>query len=483
MNPLHVPPSRSALTPPTHYALIAAAGTGGHIMPGLAIASQLQARHWAVQWLGTAHGMENKLVPAAGVVLNQLHFAGLRGKGALGTVKGAWQLLGAFFDSLKVLRRVKPSVLVGMGGYVCVPAAWAARVLGVPVVLVNADADLLLSNRNVAGFAKTVCCGFAGTAAQLRNALVTGNPIRAAVANIAPPEQRYAARSGALNVLVVGGSLGAQVLNGAVPAALALLKAQGQHGVNVLHQTGEKQVSAVQNAYQRSGISATVVPFIDDMAKAYAQADVVICRAGAVTVSELCAAGVPAILVPLLATTTTHQSGNAQLMAAAGAGIHLPQAQLSPELLAQQLALLNRAALLRMAIAARQLGKPQAAQTVADAIEAATKPQPRTPNKQPASTPSTPLTPPTRPMPALALPPHAAPASPRQAAPQAPPQTHTPAAPRAMQQTQTQTQAQAQVKPEAEAQGQMQQQLPQQVPQQVSLFSQPNTYRIKVDHA
>jgi UDP-N-acetylglucosamine--N-acetylmuramyl-(pentapeptide) pyrophosphoryl-undecaprenol N-acetylglucosamine transferase len=355
------------LTSPKHSALIMAAGTGGHIMPGLAIAAELNIRGWAVQWLGTAHGMENKLVPAAGLVLNSLHFAGLRGKGVFGTIKGVWQLCGAFFESLRILRRVKPDVVVGMGGYVCVPGAWAARIAGVPLVLVNADAQLLLSNRNLASFAKTVCCGFDGDAAKLGNSIVTGNPIRSSVANIAAPQLRYADGKNKINVLVVGGSLGAKVLNETVPAALALLSAR--NGVDIQHQTGVNQVAQVQQAYDAQKISATAVSFIEDMAKAYAWADVVICRAGAITVSELCGAGVPAILVPFIASTTNHQAGNAQYLADSGAGIHLPQAQLTAASLAAVLQGLDRKKLLAMAIAAKALGKPNATANVVDTIE------------------------------------------------------------------------------------------------------------------
>jgi UDP-N-acetylglucosamine--N-acetylmuramyl-(pentapeptide) pyrophosphoryl-undecaprenol N-acetylglucosamine transferase len=355
------------LTVPKHSALIMAAGTGGHIMPGLAIAAELITRGWAVQWLGTAHGMENKLVPEAGLVLNPLRFAGLRGKGAFGAIKGAWQLCGAFFESLRVLRRVKPDVVVGMGGYVCVPGAWAARFVGIPLVLVNADAELLLSNRNLASFAKTVCCGFDGDAAKLGNSIVTGNPIRSNVVNIVSPQLRYADRKTKVNMLIVGGSLGAQVLNEMVPAALGLLSAQ--NGVEIQHQTGANQVEQVQKAYDAQKISATTVPFIDDMAKAYAWADVVICRAGAITVSELCGAGVPAILVPFIASTTNHQAGNAQYLANSAAGIHLPQAQLTAASLAEILQGLNRKNLLTMAMAAKALGKPNATANVVDIIE------------------------------------------------------------------------------------------------------------------
>ena len=350
-----------------HSALIMAAGTGGHIMPGLAIAQELAVRGWRTQWLGTAHGMENTLVPKAGIVLNRLQFAGLRGKGVLGALKGAWQLLGAVLDSLRLLRRIKPSVVVGMGGYVCVPGAWAARLLGVPVVLVNADADVLLSNRSLARFAKAVCCGFAGSAALLKNAVLTGNPVRSAVAAIAPPPLRYSGDGLSLNILVVGGSLGAQVLNETVPAALGLLP--DKRHVNVVHQAGAKHLAAVQAAYAHQQLNATVLPFIDDMAAQYAWAHVVVCRAGAITVSELCAAGVPAILVPFLASTTHHQAGNAAYLATAGAGVHLPQSQLSPQALVDALQALSPAALLAMAQAAKSLGKPQATRHVADIIE------------------------------------------------------------------------------------------------------------------
>jgi UDP-N-acetylglucosamine--N-acetylmuramyl-(pentapeptide) pyrophosphoryl-undecaprenol N-acetylglucosamine transferase len=299
------------------------------------------------------------------LVLNKLTFAGLRGKGAWGTVKGAWQLCGAFIDSIKVMRRVKPNVVVGMGGYVCVPGAWAARIMGIPLVLVNADAQLLLSNRSLARFAKAVCCGFAGSAVQLSNAVLTGNPIRSSVADIPRPQQRYSNEKEKLNVLIVGGSLGAQVLNTTVPAAVGLLNKK----VAIQHQTGVHQVAQVQAAYAAMKVPAVVLPFIDDMARAYAWADVVICRAGAITVSELCAAGVPAILVPFLASTTHHQAGNAQYMADAGAGIHLPQAQFDAQSLANTLHNLNNDTLLTMALAAKTLGKPQATMDVVNLIE------------------------------------------------------------------------------------------------------------------
>jgi UDP-N-acetylglucosamine--N-acetylmuramyl-(pentapeptide) pyrophosphoryl-undecaprenol N-acetylglucosamine transferase len=358
-------------------ALIAAAGTGGHIIPGLAIAAQLQARGWQVQWIGTQHGMENTLVPPTHIFLHRLRFAGLRGKGPLGMLKGVWNLGAALLSCVRFIRDLKsthsavPIVLVGMGGYVCVPAAWAARLFKIPLVLVNADAELLLSNKSLAGFAQSVCCGFEGAAAQLNNAIVTGNPIRAAVANMATVATRYAARSGGLNVLIVGGSLGAQVLNDIVPQALSAWQLANRGLANVWHQTGAKQLTRTQDSYRSCGVAANVVSFIDDMASAYAWADVVICRAGAITVSELCAAGVPAVLVPLLASTTRHQEGNAQYLALQGAGIHLPQALLTAQSLSTILQGLTRDNLQVMAKAALALGKPNATQAVVSVIEQA----------------------------------------------------------------------------------------------------------------
>lgn len=373
-------------TPLSHpkTAFIMAAGTGGHIMPGLAIAADLNASGWAVHWLGTQHGMEQTLVPAAGITLHGLAFAGLRGKGALGMARGVWQLMGAFFAARTALKHSGAAVVVGMGGYVCVPGAWAARSLGIPLVLVNADADLLLSNKTLAQQAHTVCCGFAGSAAQLPNAVVTGNPVRADVAAITPPTTRFAGRSGPLRLLVVGGSLGAQVLNQTVPAALALVQAAANRAVvngafirvpsfEVLHQTGAKSLERTQAAYSQSGVDAQIVPFIDDMASAYATADIVVCRAGAITVSELCAAGVPAVLVPFLANTTRHQAGNADYLQHQGAGIHLPQAQLTAQRLADILQGLAREHLLVLAQAAHALGRPDATAQVVSVIEQAAR--------------------------------------------------------------------------------------------------------------
>ncbi|CAD5370521.1 N-acetylglucosaminyl transferase [Rubrivivax sp. A210] len=350
------------------HLVIMAAGTGGHIIPGLAVAKEMAGRGWTVSWLGTRHGMENQLVPRSGIALDTIAFSGLRGKGLLHTATGGLRLLKAFWDCLQILRRRGTHAVLGMGGYVCFPGGLMASLLNKPLLLVNADAALLLSNKSLLPVADRVAFGFAGVAAQqTKNAIVTGNPVRAEIEALAEPDARWAGRSGPLRLLVVGGSLGAQVLNQTLPAALALLPA-GQR-LQVVHQSGGTQAAAVREAYAREGIAAEVLPFIDDMPRRLAECDVMVCRAGAITVSELCAAGVPALLVPLIVSTTAHQRDNAEWMAGQGAAIHLPQAGLTPQALATALAGLNRDGLLAMARQARALARPRAAARVADEIE------------------------------------------------------------------------------------------------------------------
>ncbi len=396
-------------------AFIAAAGTGGHIIPGLAIATQLQKQGWHIEWIGTKKGMENTLVPPTSISLNQLNFVGLRGKGVLGLVKGAWHLLIAWINCIRLMRsyqirlnlintdnlnknnlnknnlnkdnlnkdNLSNIILIGMGGYICIPAAWAAWLLKIPLVLVNADADLLLSNKSLAKLATAVCCGFEGSASKLNNAVVTGNPIRSQIATLvaaSPIESRYAARTGGLNVLILGGSLGAQVLNDQVPAAIAVWISllnqphntsllSGNILPNIWHQSGLKQLERTQKNYAVQGITATIVPFIDDMAAAYQWADIVICRAGAITISEVCAAGVAAILVPLIASTTRHQEGNAMYLAKHNAGIHIPQVNLTANFLATTLHTSNRQQLIAMAQAAHNLSYSNSTQAVVQIIE------------------------------------------------------------------------------------------------------------------
>jgi len=350
------------------HLVIMAAGTGGHVMPGLAVAREAHARGWSVSWLGTRTGMENRLVPPSGIALDTIAFAGLRGKGLAGMFKGALQLLGAFGACRRILKARAATAVLGMGGYVCYPGGKAARRLGLPLVLVNADAALLLSNKSLLAACDRIAFGFDGDDAQrTAKAVVTGNPVRAEIEAIAPPAERFGGRLGPLRLLVVGGSLGAKVLNETLPKALQML-APGERP-RVTHQTGEKHWEMVQAEYLARGVEAEVLPFIDDMPQRLAECDLVVCRAGAITVSELCAAGVASVLVPLVISTTSHQRDNARYMEERSAARHLPQSELTPEGLAAELRGATRGALLAMAERARALGRPHAAARVADEIE------------------------------------------------------------------------------------------------------------------
>jgi UDP-N-acetylglucosamine--N-acetylmuramyl-(pentapeptide) pyrophosphoryl-undecaprenol N-acetylglucosamine transferase len=348
---------------------VVAAGTGGHVMPGLAVAQTLRARGWSVSWLGTRAGMERSLVEPHGIAFDAIDFAGLRGKGWKAIAFGGFLLLRAMAQSRRLLAARRPTIVFSTGGYVAVPAGLASATLGAPLVLLNADAAPLLSMRLLKSVAAAICCGFDGAAARLAGdkGIVTGNPVREDIAQLPPPAQRYRDRSGPLALLAVGGSLGARALNETLPAALARLEPAARP--RVVHQCGAAHVEATRAAYRAVGVEAEVLPFIDDIAARYAAADVVLCRAGAITVAELCAAGVPALLVPFVAETTRHQQGNAEFLARHGAAIHLPQQELTAERLAQELRSLTRERLAQMAERARALGKPQATRLVADAIE------------------------------------------------------------------------------------------------------------------
>ena len=349
----------------TRTLLIMAGGTGGHIMPGLAIAEAMRARGWAIRWLGTAHGMENRLVPEAGIALDTIAFAGLRGKGFGHALRGVGQLIAGLVESIRFVSTLKPHAVLGMGGYVTVPGGLATAWARVPLALMNSDASLLLSNRVLKPFATRLLFGLPGNDA---DGVWTGNPVRAAIAALPLPSDRYPARRGPLRLLVLGGSLGASTLNRNVPLALAHMPSASRP--IVVHQAGAQHAAALTAVYRDVDVAASVEPFIADMAARYAEADVVLCRAGAITVSELTAAGVASVLVPLLASTTTHQRDNAIYLAAAGAAIHLPQAELDAQSLSALLVSLTRERLQEMAEAARALGKPNATATVADAIEA-----------------------------------------------------------------------------------------------------------------
>lgn len=348
--------------------MIMAAGTGGHIFPGLAIAQTMRARGWEVSWLGTAHGMEQELVPKHGIAMDAIDFSGMRGKGLKHTLSGAFKMLAGFAACFGYIGSRKPDVVLGMGGYVTVPGGMMARLRGVPLVLVNADAALLLSNKTLAPLAKKVCFGFpANFGRAAGKAVVTGNPVRREILDLAGPEQRFAGREGPLRILVVGGSLGAKALNDNLPAALALIPAAQRPLVT--HQSGKKNIDALRAAYAQAGVQADVVDFIDDMACAYRDADLIICRAGAITLSELTAAGVASVLVPLVASTTSHQRDNAQWMARQNAAIHMPQTEMNARSLATLLETLTRGACQTMATAARAAGKRDANDAIANVLE------------------------------------------------------------------------------------------------------------------
>lgn len=352
----------------TRHLVIMAAGTGGHVIPGLAVAREMQSRGWAVSWLGTEGGMENRLVPPSGIEMDRLAFSGLRGKSLWQTMTGGLRMLKAFWDSARILRARSADAVLGMGGYVCFPGGMMASLLGKPLMLVNADAGLLLSNKALLPVADRVAFGFDGpAAARVKRGLVTGNPVRREIENMAPPEMRFEGREGPLRMLVVGGSLGARVLNEVVPAALSQIPSERRP--MVMHQTGTAHLDEVRGRYATLGVQAEIQPFIDDMATWLAACDLIVCRAGAITVSELCAAGVASILVPLVVSTTAHQKDNAAWMAERGAAVHLPQAELTPQRLAEALQQLDRGQLLAMAQKAKALARPHAAAKVADELE------------------------------------------------------------------------------------------------------------------
>lgn len=348
--------------------LIMAAGTGGHIFPGLAIAQTMSARGWQVSWLGTAHGMEQQIVPRHGIDMDSIDFAGMRGKGWMHSLRGAVRLLASFTSCYRILARRKPDVVLGMGGYVTVPGGIIAAVRRIPLALVNADAALLLSNKALVPLAKRVLFGFpADFGRAAGKALVTGNPVRQAIIALPVPAQRYAARLGPLKILVVGGSLGAKALNDCLPAALALIPTELRPIVT--HQSGKQHIDALKAAYAVAQVQAEVVDFIDDMPRRYADADLVICRAGAITLSELTAAGVASVLVPLIVSTTSHQYANAQWMALQHAAIHLPQGEMTAEKLSILLQKLTRAECLTMALSAYAIGRRDANEMIADVLE------------------------------------------------------------------------------------------------------------------
>lgn len=341
--------------------LVMAGGTGGHVFPALAVADYLRERDWSVTWLGSRQGMEADLVPRRGYPLEFIRFAGLRGKGLLRAILLPLNLLIAFWQCARVIRRVRPDVVLGMGGYISFPGGMMAALLGRPLVLHEQNAIAGLANRVLARVADRIMVGFPGA---LPGSVWSGNPVRAGIAAAPAPELRFAGRTGRLRMLVVGGSLGAMALNDVVPKALALIPPESRPAVR--HQSGARHLEVLKASYARAGVDADCLAFVEDMAHALAEADFVVCRAGALTVAELAAVGVAAVLVPFPHAVDDHQTANARFLADAGAGVLMPQAQLTPDRLAETIRAFARDGLLEMATRARALAKPDATRIVAD---------------------------------------------------------------------------------------------------------------------
>lgn len=350
-------------------ALIMAGGTGGHVFPALATADELRQRGVHVEWLGTRNGIEFEVVPRANIKLHCINVTGLRGKGRLSLLFAPFKLLLALYQALKVLRQVKPAVVLGMGGFASGPGGLAAWLSGVPIVIHEQNAVAGMTNRLLSRLARRVLEAFQGAFKGRVKTQSVGNPVRGNILQLPAPAERFADRAGPLRLLVVGGSLGAQAINQLVPQVLAQLPAELT--LEVWHQAGKRNIEATQQAYQQQGLAdkahIRVVPFIERMDEAYGWADLVLCRAGALTVSELSIAGVAAVLVPFPFAVDDHQTGNARYLAEQGAAVLVQQSELDRDRLLQILTeqLGQRAILAEMAERARGLARPEAGATVA----------------------------------------------------------------------------------------------------------------------
>ena len=354
-------------------ALVMAGGTGGHIFPGLAVAEALRERGWRVHWLGgkgtTLHpSMESQLVPPRGFAFESIDFSGVRGKGPVTLAFLPLRLLKAFWQSIQVVRRVKPDVVLGLGGYISFPAGMMSVLLGRPLVLHEQNSVAGLVNKVLASVADRVFTAFPGV---LKKAEWIGNPLRPAFTRQPGPESRFAGRTGPLKLLVVGGSLGAMALNELVPKALALIPA-GQRPV-VTHQSGARQLDALRASYQAAGVQAELTPFIEDTAQAFADADLIICRAGASTVTEIAAVGAAALFVPFPSAVDDHQTTNAKFLVDQGGGWLIQQRDLTPEKLAQMLQKTERSALVLCGLQAKKMQKTEATARMVAACEAILK--------------------------------------------------------------------------------------------------------------
>jgi UDP-N-acetylglucosamine--N-acetylmuramyl-(pentapeptide) pyrophosphoryl-undecaprenol N-acetylglucosamine transferase len=351
--------------------LIMAGGTGGHVFPALALARLLRASSHEVVWLGTHKGIEARVIPPENFAIEYLAMSGLRGKGALTIVLAPFKLLQSIWQALGVMRRRKPMLVVGFGGFVTGPGGVAAWLTRRPLLIHEQNAVAGYSNRVLAKFARRVLSGFPKAFPPGVHDEVVGNPVRAEIVGQDPPATRFARREGAIRVLVVGGSLGASRLNAVVPFAVAQLAKAGVT-LHVRHQAGERGIDAARAAYAAAKVAGDVTPFIDDMARAYADADLVICRAGALTVSELAAVGVASVLVPFPAAVDDHQTFNAQFLVREGAAVLIADRDLTADRLAETLRELcsGRGKLLAMAERARLVARPRAADELAAACMA-----------------------------------------------------------------------------------------------------------------
>ena len=355
-----VPKAHEVTSVGARVALVMAGGTGGHIFPGLAVAESLRDKGWRVHWLGGKGSpgnpsMESQLVPPRGFAFETIDFSGVRGKGPITLALLPLRLLRAFWQSIQVMRRVKPQVVIGMGGYIAFPAGMMAVLLNKPLVLHEQNSVAGMVNKILAQVADRVFTAFPNV---LKNAQWVGNPLRTAFMQQAQPDVRFAGRAGPLRLLVVGGSLGAKALNSVVPQALALIPIEKRPIVT--HQSGAKQIEELRANYQAEGVDATLTPFIDDTATAFANADLIICRAGASTVTEIAAVGAAALFVPFPSAVDDHQTSNARFLVEQGAGWQIAQSELTPQILADMLQKTERAALVIIGLKAKTMQKIEA---------------------------------------------------------------------------------------------------------------------------
>ena len=351
--------------------LVTAGGTGGHVYPGLAVARALMKQGIPVIWMGTHKGLEARVIPAAGIEMVWLEVNGLRGKGLMTLLSAPIKLVKALFQSMRIMRKHRPAVVLGMGGFVAGPGGLVASLMGIPVVIHEQNAVAGLTNKLLSRFSKKILEGFPETfekvfgAAQQSKTIAVGNPVRKDICDIAKPELRLAKRKGAIRLLIIGGSLGAQALNDIVPQALATLASNSP--IDIRHQAGKGKDQATKEQYEKVGVNATVTPFIEEMAVAYEWADLIICRAGALTIAEVAAVGLASILVPYPYAVDDHQTANAAYLADKNAAILMKQTAFNAMSAADvlQSLLSDREKLLRMSINARALAKPAATHKVA----------------------------------------------------------------------------------------------------------------------